>query len=54
MVTPGELQQIASKISLTHLYTLKSIKLQVKQITLAQKELKVIKKELSAVVRNIN
>ncbi len=53
MFTPEELQQIASKISLT-LDTPESIKLQVKQIALAQKELKVIKKELSAVVSNIN
>lgn len=53
MVTPEEIQQIASKISLT-LDTPESVKLQVKRITLAQKELKVIKKELSGTVRSIN
>ena len=53
MITLEEIQQIASKISLT-LDNPKSVKLQVKQITLAQKQLRAIKKELNAAIRNVN
>jgi cell division protein FtsB len=53
MITLEEIQQIASKISLT-LDNPKSVKLQVKQITLAQKQLRAIKKELNAAIRHVN
>lgn len=53
MISLEEIQQIASKISLT-LDNPKSVKLQIKQITLAQKQLRAIKKELNAAIRNVN